>query len=186
MKTFKVAAVAIFFSLLICSLMFSSPAFAKEIKMGYVNLGKAFDEYGKTKQADTVLEKKSAEKEKERQKMVDEISKLKDELELLNDKVKKEKQGVIDEKLKKLQEFVNATREELNKQRDEMVKDIVREIDKVIQDYGKQNGYTVIMNDRVLVYGEDTLDITQDIVDLLNKNTAAAPNAPAVAPAKKK
>ncbi len=153
---------------------YAPTSFAKDIKMGYVNLGKAFDEYGKTKQADTVLEKKSTEKEKERQKMVDEISKLKDELELLNDKAKQEKQGVIDEKLKKLQEFVNATREELNKQRDEMVKDIVREIDKVIQDYGKQNGYTVILNDRVLVYGEDNLDITQDIIDLLNKNTAGA------------
>lgn len=152
----------------------SSQAFAKDVKIGYVNLGKAFDEYGKTKQADSVLEKKSTEKEKERQKMVDEISKLKDELELLNDKAKQEKQAVIDDKLKTLQEFINATRDELNKQRDEMVKDIVREIDKVIQDHGKQNGYTIILNDRAMVYGEDVLDITQDIIDLLNKSTAAA------------
>jgi Skp family chaperone for outer membrane proteins len=55
-----------------------------------------------------------------------------------------------------------------------MVKDIVTEIDKVVQDYGKQNGYTVIMNDRVLVYGEETLDVTQDIIDILNKNKAKA------------
>ncbi|MDD5680636.1 MAG: OmpH family outer membrane protein [Candidatus Omnitrophica bacterium] len=173
MKIVKAVAVAVFFSFLISMFICPSLAFAKEIKMGYVNLGKTFDEYSKTKQADAVLEKKSGEKEKERQKMVDEISKLKDELELLNDKAKQDKQVVIDEKLKKLQEFVNTTREELNKQRDEIVKDIVREIDKIIQDYGKQNGYTVILNDRVLVYGEDTLDVTQDIIDILNKNTVS-------------
>ncbi|MBU4488237.1 MAG: OmpH family outer membrane protein [Candidatus Omnitrophica bacterium] len=148
----------------------AAPVLAKDIKIGYVSLGKAFDEYGKTKEADAVLEKKSNEKEKEREKMVNEISKLRDELELLNEKSKKDKQVVIDDKLKKLQEFVNATREELAKERDEMVKDIVREIDKVIQDYGKANGYTVILNDRVLVYGEDALDVTQDIVDILNKS----------------
>lgn len=170
MKLFRSAVSAFIILMLVC--VYAPQAFAKEVKVGYVNLGKAFDEYGKTKQADTVLEKNSTEKEKERQKMVDEISKLKEELELLSDKAKQEKQAVIDEKLKKLQEFVNTTREELNKQRDEIVKDIVREIDKVIQDYGKQNGYTVILNDRVLVYGEDNLDVTQDIIDILNKNTA--------------
>ena len=147
----------------------ASSVLAKEIKMGYVNLGKTFDEYGKTKEADAALEKKSNEKEKERQKMVDEISKLKDELELMNEKGKKDKQAVIDEKLKKLQEFINATREELSKERDAMVTDIVKEIDKVIQDYGKQNGYTVILNDRVLVYGESALDITEEMIGILNK-----------------
>jgi len=172
MKSLKLVLVAV---LLLSFIFFqTSSVLAKEIKMGYVNLGKTFDEYGKTKQADAVLEKNSTEKEKERQKMVDEISKLKDELELLNDKAKQEKQAVIDDKLKKLQEFVNTTKEELNKQRDDMVKDIVREIDKVIQDYGKQNGYTVILNDRVLVYGEDTIDITQDIIEILNKSAPAA------------
>ena len=169
MKVLRVVLVAV----LLSSFIFfqTSSVLAKEIKMGYVNLGKTFDEYGKTKQADAVLEKKSAEKEVERQKMVDEISKLKDEFELLNEKVKKEKQAVIDEKLKKLQEFVNATREELAKERDVLVTDIVKEIDKVIQDYGKQNGYTVILNDRVLVYGESALDITEDIIVILNKTT---------------
>ncbi len=169
MKAKRVVLVAV----LLASFIFfqASSVLAKEIKMGYVNLGKTFDEYGKTKQADAALEKKSNEKEKERQKMVDEISKLKDELELLNEKGKKDKQAVIDEKLKKLQEFVNATREELAKERDTMVTDIVKEIDKVIQDYGKANGYTVILNDRVLVYGESVLDVTQDIIGILNKTT---------------
>jgi outer membrane protein len=143
---------------------------AEEIKIGYINLGKTLDEYEKTKESEKTLEKKLDKKEKERQKLVDEIKNLKDEIALLSDRGKQEKQPVIDEKIKNLQEFDNVLRNELRQERDEALKDILREIDNVIQDYGKERGYTAILNDRVLVYGEKTLDITQEITDLLNKS----------------
>ena len=143
---------------------------AEGIKIGYINLGKTFDEYEKTKQSDKSLEKKGDKKEKARQKLVDEIKELKEEMVLLSDKGKEEKQTIIDEKIRNLQEFDKETRDELRQDRDEMVRDILREIDKIIQDYGKKNGYTVILNDRMLVYGNETIDITQDIIDILNKN----------------
>ena len=88
---------------------------------------------------------------------------------LLSDSSKKEKQAVLDEKIKELQEFDEETRGELRQDRDEMVRDVLREIDDVIQEYGEKNGYTVILNDRVLLYGNEAIDITQDIIDLLNK-----------------
>ena len=78
-------------------------------------------------------------------------------------------QSIIDEKIRNLQEFDKETRDELMQERDDIVRDILRKIDKVIQDYGKKNGYTVILNDRMLVYGNETIDVTQDIVDILNK-----------------
>lgn len=166
MKVHKVA-VSVFISLLFtfsCVL-----ACAEEMKIGYINLGKTFDEYEKTQVNEKALEKKSDGKEKERQKLVDEIKKLKDEMVLLSDKVKAEKEEVIDEKIKNLQEFDKNTRDDLRQERDEMVRSILSEIDNVIQGYGKENGYTVILNDRVLVYGNEAIDITQDIVDILNK-----------------
>ncbi len=142
---------------------------AGETKIGYINLGKTLDEYEKTKESEKTLEKKLDKKEKERQKLVDEIRNLKDEIALLSNKGKQEKQPIIDEKIKDLQEFDNVLRNELREERDEALRNILTEIDKVIRDYGKKHGYTAILNDRVLVYGEESLDITQDITDLLNK-----------------
>ena len=142
---------------------------AEELKIGYINLGKTFDEYEQTQKYDKSLEKKGDSKKKERQKLVDEIRDLKDEMVLLSDSSKKEKQAVLDEKIKELQEFDEETRGELRQDRDEMVRDVLREIDDVIQEYGEKNGYTVILNDRVLLYGNEAIDITQDIIDLLNK-----------------
>lgn len=144
-------------------------ASAGEVKIGYVNLGKAFDEYERTKESDASLGKKGELKEKEREKMVEEIKTLKDEMVLLSDKGKKEKEELIDEKIKNLQEFDRVARDELKQERDEMVREILSEIDKVIQGYGKKNGYTVILNNRVLVYGDETIDITREIIEILNK-----------------
>ena len=166
MKLLKVAVLSL---VILASVSACPMASAGEIKMGYINLGKTFDEYEKTKESDGALEKKGDKKEKEREKMVDKIKKLKDEITLLSNKGKEEKQPVIDEKIKKLQEFDQEVRNELKEERDEMVRDILREIENVIQDYGKKHGYTTILNDRVLVYGDESIDITQDIIDILNK-----------------
>jgi outer membrane protein len=142
---------------------------AEEVKIGYINLGKTLDEYEKTKESEKSLEKKLGKKEKEREKLVSEIKGLKEEMVLLSDKGKKEKQDTIDEKIVSLQEFDKELRSELQQERDEVLRDILREIDKVIQDYGQKHGYTAILNDRVIVYGNETIDITQDIIDILNK-----------------
>jgi outer membrane protein len=166
MKISKVGITVFIFFIFTLNCMFAG---AEEIKIGYVNLGKTFDEYEKTKKYDKSLEEKGSKKEKARQKLVDEIKELKDEMVLLSDKGKEDKQSNIDEKIKSLQEFDKETRDELRQERDEMVRDILREIDAVIQDYGKEKGYTVILNDRMLVYGNEAIEVTQDIIDILNK-----------------
>jgi len=165
MKVFKATVAILIFSIFTLSCLFAG---AEEAKIGYINLGKTLDEYKKTGDSEKSLEKKLDKKEKEREKMVSDIKDLKDEIALLSDKGKEEKQSVIDEKIKALQEFDKELRDDLQQERDEMLRDILREIDKVIQDYGKKHGYAVILNDRVIVYGNEAIDITQDIIDILN------------------
>ncbi len=150
-----------------------APSYAEEtgkqdVKIGYINLGKTFDEYEKTQQYEKSLGDKGDKKEKDREKLVADIKKLKDEMILLSDKGKTEKQEAVDEKMAELQDFDKETRDELRSERDNMVRDILSEIDKVIRDFGEKNGFTVILNDRILVYGNEALDITQDIIGILN------------------
>ena len=49
-----------------------------------------------------------------------------------------------------------------------MVKDILQDIDKVISEYGKGEGYSIILNDRTLLYGENQLNLTEQIIKILN------------------
>ena len=153
--------------------LFVSPAcekaFAKELKIAYVDLAKIFGEYKKTKDSEKVLETKGKGKEDERAKMVDEVKKLKDEQALLSEKAKGEKQGVIDMKIKALQEYDTKTRNELMKDRNDMLGGIMKDIEKVVGDYAKANGYDIVLNSRMLLYGSEQYDLTAEILTRLNK-----------------
>ena len=141
-------------------------------KIGYVDLAKIFDDYQKTKEFDKALEAKGTQKQAERDKMVADVKKLRDEAELLSAKAKEEKQVKIDENIKVLQEFDRTTRDALRKERDTMVRDILKEIETVISDYGKKEGYTYIFNDRVLVFKADGGNLTPQISKALNDSYA--------------
>ena len=141
-------------------------------KIGYVDLARVFDEYQKTKEFDKSLESKGASKQSERDKMVADIKKLRDEAELLSAKAKDDKQAGIDEKIKGLQEYDRTTRDGLRRERDGMVKDILKEIETVIQGFGKSQGYSFIFNDRVLVYKSEGSDLTNQVIKALNDSYA--------------
>jgi len=144
-------------------------ASAKEYKMGYVDLAKVFDEYKKTKDSEKNLEEKGKVKEEARKKMVDELKKLKDEQALLSEKGKAEKQAVIDSKIKTLQDFDRGARDELVKARNDMLGGILKDIEKVVTEYAKQNGYDIVLNSRMLLYGAEQYDLTSEVISRLNK-----------------
>lgn len=139
-------------------------------KIGFVDLARVFDEYNKTKEFDKQLEGKGAGKQGDRDKMVADIKKMRDEAELLSAKAKDDKQALIDDKIKALQDFDRTTRDGLRKERDGMVRDILKEIEVVIQDFGKAQGYSFIFNDRVLVYKSEGNDLTAQVIKVLNDN----------------
>ena len=161
-----VLAVAVIFVLAVLVPQYS---FAKEYKIAYVDLAKVFDEYSKTKEADKALEEKGKSKEADRKKLVDDIRKLRDEQALLSDKAKAEKQPAIDAKIKQLQDFDRSARDEIIKQRNDSVGNILKDIEKDVTYYSKQEGYDVIFNSRMLLYGNETMDLTPEILKRLNK-----------------
>jgi Outer membrane protein len=151
-----------------CFVMFSKDAFAKEYKIGYVDLAKVSDEYAKTKDFEKTFEVQVKGKDAERQKFVDEVRKLKDEQALLSDKAKAEKQTVIDSKITALQEFDKKVRDELINQRNKMLGEIQKDIDDVISAYSKEAGYDVVLIKQTVLFAGPELDITAEVVKRLN------------------
>src|SRR3989338_3104514 len=135
MKRGIVLAVAVGFIFIFFFGVDCNRAYAKEYKIGYVDLAKVFDEYAKTKESSKVIEEKGKAKEAERKKTVDEIRKLKDEQALLSDKAKAEKQTVIDNKIKYLQDFDRKVRDDLMKERNDLLGGILKDIELVVTAY---------------------------------------------------
>lgn len=144
-------------------------AFAKEYKIGYVDLAKVFEDYGKTKTAEKALEEKGKAKDADRKKLIDEVRKMKDEQALLSDKAKAEKQPAIDEKVKALQAFDMKVRDELTKERNDLLGGILKDIETVVANYSKEAGYDMILNSRTLLFGSPEYDLTAEITKRLNK-----------------
>jgi outer membrane protein len=154
----------------------AAPVFAEsQGKIGYIDLSRAFDEYQKTKDFDKELEGKGDLKQREREKLVQDVRKMREELELMNKNAREKKEADIESKIKSLQEFDQEAKTDLTKDRDNMVKDILKEMSDVIKGYGEKNGYSIIINDRVLLYGDSTIDLTNEIIKILNDTYKAAP-----------
>jgi len=143
-------------------------SYAAEIKIAYIDLAYLFDNYNKTKDQDKVLEEQTKQKKEERQRLVNQIRQMKDEMDLLSENAKEQKQEQVEAKLRELQEYDQQTRLTIGQKRDDMLKDILKEIDGIVEKYAKDNQYTMIFNNRVLLYGRDQDDITEPILKILN------------------
>ena len=144
-------------------------------KIAYVDLSTTFEKYEKTKKFDEALAAVQQEKEKQLEQMANEIKGIEDKMSLLSEKEKATKQKEMDEKKKKLQQNGQQIALDLRKDRDEKLKEILQDIEKVVQSYAQKNGYDFVLNDRVLLYGAASADITQDIVELLNSGYKQPP-----------
>ncbi len=166
-------AAAVIFGLAVLGIS-AKDAFAKEYKIGYIDPVKVLNEYSKTKESEKSFEEKRKSKEAERKKMTDEITKLKEEQALLSEKAKAEKQAVVDDKIKALQAFDRKAQGELMGEGNAMMSGIQKDIEKVVTDYAKETEYDLVLNSRVLMYGKEELDFTDEIIKRLNAGTASA------------
>lgn len=151
-----------------CLSIFCSNAIAAE-KFAYVDLSKVFSEYNKTKDYDKVLGTKEDSYNKERDKKVDELKKFQEKLDLLSDREREKKEKELEGKLKVLQDYDREQQTDLRKEQDEKLKEIMKDIEDAVRKYSEKEGYTFVFNDRVLVYQVKNLDITDKIIDILNK-----------------
>ena len=138
-------------------------------KFGYIDLSRTFSEYNKTKTYDKSLSAKEKIYTDEHDKKVEEIKSFQDKLNLLNDKQREEKQGELQAKAKALQDFDRLKQAELRKDQEDRMKEILKDIEEAVKKYSEKEGYTLVFNDRVLVYQTKSMDITSQIIDILNK-----------------
>jgi outer membrane protein len=139
-------------------------------KFAYVDLSKTFSEYGKTKDYDKVLGDKENAYTAERDKKIADIKQFQDKMNLLSDKEKEAKKDDLDTKIKALQDYDRQRQADLRKEQDEKMKEILKDIEDAVKKYSEKEGYTMVFNDRVLVYQTKDLDITDKILEILNKD----------------
>ncbi len=161
----------IFLFMLIFLVVTSSIARAQglEGKIGYLDLSKIFDDYGKTKEYDKILEAATKDYEKARNEKIEKLRSAQDKLALLKDEEKTKLEADIEKQKNELLEFDRQKKTDLTKQRDEKIREILLEIEKIVREFAEKEGYALILNDRVLIYGKPTGDITDKVMKIMNE-----------------
>ena len=138
-------------------------------KFAYIDLSRTFSEYEKTKDYDKTLNEKTTAYETERHKKVNDVKQLQEKINLMSDKEKEAKKPDLETKIKTLQEFDRLKQTDLRKEQDEKMKEILKDIEDAVKGFAQKEGYTMVFNDRVLVYQDKSMDITDKIIASINK-----------------
>jgi Skp family chaperone for outer membrane proteins len=147
--------------------LFAGSALAAD-KLGYIDLSRTFSEYSKTKGYDKTLSDKEKVYTDERDKKVADLKAFQDKLSLLNDKEREAKGVELAAKVKEFQDTDRAKQADLKKEQDERMKEILKDIEDAVKKYSEKEGYTLVFNDRVLVYQTKTMEITDPVIAILN------------------
>lgn len=195
---------------LLASLAFPLSGFAQgSLKVGTVDMNRAFKEYTKTKDAEKKINeaKDAAKKEYDERaagykKALDEINKLSQQLEApaLSADAKSQKGKERDEKIgniknmeREITEFRQTREQQLQQQALRMREGIVQEITAVVMEKVKATGMDLVLDKSgmslngvpLVLYSRDNAEFTNDIIASLNKpgRVSTTDSTPAASPA---
>ena len=163
MKALKVLVMAVVFGI-----MATGMSLAADLKIAYVDLSKIFDGYQKTKEFDAVLQSEGEAFQKQRDGMVQKIQDAQNKLDLMKDSEKVTMQEQIEKQKNDVIAFDKEKRSQLAKRRDDKVREILAEIQGIVSNLAKKEGYTYVLNDRVMIYGDSQFNVTDAVLKTLN------------------
>jgi len=163
---------------LFCSVLLCLPiskVMAEDIKMGHIDLQRAIRESKQGKEKRDELEKEVKKKQAEIKSLGDGIKAMESEFKekelMLSEEAKTEMGESIQNKLLELKRLQDDSRTKLQKIQRKSIEQLMKVILKVVKNFGKESGYTVIVNslDDNFLYLDKGLDITSKIIEILNK-----------------
>ncbi len=152
---------------IVCS--FAVSTFAEELKIAYVDIEKVFTEYHGTKIAQGNLEEEEKKREVEFRAITEEIRNLQKEAELLKETEKQEKERLILQKISEQRNFRAKVEQELIGMKNKVYTDIMQEIEAVVKEKAEKEGYTLIFQDRALIFKKPEYNITNEIIKIINE-----------------
>lgn len=146
-------------------------AYAQELKIGYVDIEKVFNQYSGTKSAKEKLKKDVEKEQKILEQEKDAIKKELDELDkkssVMDKKQANEKKDALQKKAEQLQMKTLEVQQKLLTKEKELTANIIDEIRAIIAKIGKEKKYDYIFEKTMLLFGGE--DITYLVIKAINE-----------------
>lgn len=164
----------------------AASANAVETKIGYIDTKEIFSKFKGAVEIQKQLDKEIEEWKTEEQKKKREVDSLKRELEkvalLLSVEKKKEKETFLKTKQDEYEQYVKEIWGEegkLHQRNVELTKPVIEKINTIVRKIGDEEKFSIILDssDGNIVYAPSSSDITQRVIDELNREEGYAPVA---------
>jgi len=160
---------------------------APPTKVGIIHIQNAIIGTTDGKKAAAELEAKSAPKKKELERLQGEIQSMRDQLNKTSSVGSEEQKNKlvrdIDARTKSFNRQVEDAQAELDQEQNRVLNEIGGRMLQVIDKYARDNGYAIILDvsnqNTPVLFASNTIDVTQDIVGLYDKNSPGMSSAPA-------
>lgn len=145
-----------------------------EGKLGYVDLQRALSESSAGKQARENFKVEVDRLQARLQKRKEDIERLKEQLDKKASVMKaSEREEMEDDFRKKMRDFEREykdTQADLQKKDADLTGKILRDLQKVIQEFGDRRGYALIVETSSLLYADKSLDLTDEVIREYDKS----------------
>ncbi len=163
---------------------------AAQTKIGYVDVQRAVQEVDEGKAAKAVLKKDFDEKQKLLDVKSEEIKKLDADFAkqamVMSAEAKAQKGAELDRKRMEAQEFYMKVQQDLSKQENDAMRGIVDKVQILVREIGEADGLAMVVSTQALVWGQPSLDITNELIRKYNARFPVGGAKKADAPAAKK
>ena len=180
MKNIRILLLAM---LLISSAVAAEAAPQGQIKIGTVSIQDVLAQSKAGKAAQQKLQAKADEYQAKFRKQQQEVEAMRQDIQkkgsALSDAARDEKERDYQKKMRDLQAKTEDARFEMQQMEKELMEPILKELQVILADYGKKNGYTIILENtrkgllsrNGLLYADQALDITEQVRMQLDAKT---------------
>ena len=147
-------------------------------KIGTVDSQKIVDKSAAGKAASNKMQREGQKMESDLSKLSDEIKELKqivdqeDNAGVLTKTAIEEKKWELSRKMEELKALKKRYDRKLQSMQMQLINQLRKDVAQIISDYGKKEGYLLIVENLSVLYAPQTLDITDQIIQIYNKQYA--------------
>ncbi|MGH7767593.1 MAG: OmpH family outer membrane protein [Candidatus Binatia bacterium] len=162
-------------------ILLALPVWAQQLKIGLIDVQRVLSDStaGKKAREKFQVQVKKAEADLLRQKQ--ELEKLKADMDkkgpLLKEDDRKNMEKEFQRKYVTYQQDMRDSNEDLQQKERAMTGEILKELETVVNDVGKTEKFTMILERSQLLYGDQAVDITTKVIEMYNSRSAAPAKA---------
>ncbi|EPR30521.1 outer membrane chaperone Skp (OmpH) [Alkalidesulfovibrio alkalitolerans DSM 16529] len=166
---------------LLLSLAVCAPAFAADLKIGVMNLQRVVEESQAGLEVQKNLRAKFEKMNTDVEKQKTEIERMREEMDrqgmALSPEAMQDKELAFKRRVRDYQDMVMAYQRKLKSEEEQATGPVLDLLAKVVEDYAKRNSYSLILDTagqfNNVLYNDASVDVSQDIINELNKAWAA-------------